>query len=197
LPEREVETLRALATRRKQLLVMLGMERNRLEHLHEVCPSLQPGIDRHLSFLDGQIQTVLEKMRHLVKHSSKLQCKYQLLTGVPGVGTLTAFTLLAELPELGQINRREIAALAGLAPINHDSGTLRGRRSVWGGRAEVRTALYLAALTGIRHNPVLKGMYQRLRNAGKPKKLALVACARKLLTLLNAMLSTGSPWRVG
>jgi len=194
-PDKEVETLKDLATRRKQLLNMLWMERNRLEHLDQMCPIVQQGIDHHLSFLTIEIQAVLEKMKQLVSQSCKLQTKFQLLTGVPGVGELTALTLLAELPELGQINRREIAALAGLAPINRDSGTLRGKRFVWGGRAEVRTALYMAALTGIRHNPVLRKMYERLRNVGKPRKLALVACARKLLTLLNAMLSTGSPWK--
>lgn len=118
-----------------------------------------------------------------------------LLKSVPGVGSTTARTLLAELPELGMLDRKRIAALVGVAPLNRDSGTLRGRRTIWGGRAQVRAALYMAALVAARHNPAIVALYQRLRNAGKPAKVALTACMRKLLTILNAIIRDRQSWQ--
>ena len=123
------------------------------------------------------------------------QEKDNLLRSVPGVGEQLSVTLLAHLPELGALDRKRIAALVGVAPINRDSGKMRGKRSIWGGRARVRAVLYMAALVGSRYNPVLRDLYQRLLTAGKPKKVALTACMRKLLTILNAMVKSGQPWR--
>ena len=129
-------------------------------------------------------------------HQSPVWCaKQDLLRSVPGVGPIVSRTLLGELPELGRLNRRRIAALAGVAPFNRDSGTLRGRRIVWGGRAPVRAALYMSALVATRRNPVIRAFYLRLVAAGKPQKVALIACMRKLLTILNVMMRTNTPWR--
>ena len=134
-------------------------------------------------------------MEHRIKHSPSWLEKDSLLKSVPGVGKVVSSSLLTELPELGRLNRRKIAALVGVAPLNRDSGTMRGRRTVWGGRAKLRSTLYMAALVASRRNPIIAAFYQRLVNAGKAKKVALVACMRKLLTILNAMMRKMTAWQ--
>ena len=183
--------LDALLTRRRQLIGMLGAERNRLEH---APPAVARGIRTHIRWLDRQLGVVDRDLDDMIHTSPVWRAKEDLLRSVPGVGPIVSRTLLGELPELGQLNRRRIAALAGVAPFACDSGTLRGRRVVWGGRASVRAALYMSALVATRWNPVIHAFYQRLLAAGKPKKVALVACMRKLLTILNVMLRTNTPW---
>ncbi len=136
-----------------------------------------------------------EGLRQALRGSPLWQEKNDLLRSVPGVGEQVSFALLAYLPELGSLNRRQIAALVGVAPFNRDSGSLRGKRMVWGGRARVRSVLYMGALVASRYNPTIKAFYERLLEAGKPKKVALTACMRKLLTILNSMIKHGSPWR--
>ncbi|ABM56075.1 IS110 family RNA-guided transposase [Verminephrobacter eiseniae] len=190
LADEQQRELTALVVRRRQLVAMLVAERQRLALAH---PKAKPSILRimatiaeQLNDLDGQLK------EHVLAHHADLAA---LLTSVKGVGPTTASTLLAQLPELGQLNRKQITSLVGLAPINRDSGTLRGQRHIFGGRADVRRVLFVAALVGTRFNPVLKAFYARLLAAGKPKKVALVACMHKLLVILNAIARTKSPWR--
>jgi transposase len=150
----------------------------------------------HIAWLRKRVAGLDDELQRAVKASPVWRARDDLLQSVPAVGPVLALTLLAELPELGTLNRKQIAALVGVAPLNRDSGVGRGRRLVWGGRASVRTTLYLAAMCGTRFNPVLRAFYQRLLAAGKPKKVAQVACARKLLTILNAMARSGTPWHL-
>ncbi len=192
LPDPQTQELHALLARRRQIVVMLVTEQNRLG---SALPSVRPGIQEHIAWLEGKLGELNDGMGKLLRESPLWREKEDLLRGVPGVGPVVTLTLLAELPELGAMDRRQVAALVGVAPLNRDSGTLRGRRSVWGGRAKVRTALYMAALVATRHNPMICVFYQRLLAAGKPKKVALVACMRKLLTILNAMLKHRTPWQ--
>lgn len=193
-PLRDDETRRldALVGRRRQVVTMLTAERNRLP---TDFAEVRQRITAHIHWLEGELASVDQDLDGAVRQSPLWRAKDQLLRSVPGVGRILTVTLLTELPELGTLSRKAIAKLVGVAPFNRDSGTLRGRRFVWGGRASVRTVLYMATLVATRHNPVIAAFYQRLRAAGKPKKLALVACMRKLLTILNAMLATGTPWR--
>jgi transposase len=192
LPDAQTQALQALVTRRRQVVGMLSAEQNRLSRS---LLRVRPRIQEHIVYLEGQLNELEEELRRTLRESSLWREKEDLLRGVPGVGPVLSFTLLAELPELGALNRRQIAALVGVAPFNRDSGTLRGRRTVWGGRATVRAALYMGALVASRWNPLIKAFYQRLRTAGKPKKVALTACMRKLLTILNAMLKHQIPWQ--
>ena len=148
----------------------------------------------HIAFLERELRIADTDLGELVRQSPAWRERDDLLQSVPGVGRVRSFTLLAELPELGRLSRREIAKLAGVAPISRDSGTLRGRRFVQGGRASVRAVLYMAALVATKRNAVIRAFYRRLLAAGKPKKLALVACMRKLLTILNAMVRSGQRW---
>jgi transposase len=178
LPTDAERELKAVVARRRDLVEMLTAERNRLGSAPKV---LHREIRAHIRWLEARLK---ERDRELDRQ----------LRGVPGVGPVLCATLLAELPELGRLDRREVAKLAGVAPLNHDSGRLRGRRSVWGGRAPVRAALYMATLSAVRFNPTLKAFYERLRSAGKPPKLALTAAMRKLLVILNAMLKHRTPW---
>lgn len=182
--------LTALVVRRRQLVAMLVAERQRLGVAHQKAkPSIlaiMDAIAAQLKDVDGGLKA------HIQAHHADLA---KLLTSVKGVGPTTASTLLAQLPELGHLNRKQITALVGLAPMNRDSGTLRGQRHIFGGRADVRRVLYVAALVGTRFNPVLKAFYAKLLAAGKPKKVALVACMHKLLVILNAIARTRSPWR--
>ncbi len=190
LADEQQRELTALVVRRRQLVAMLVAERQRLALAHaKAKPSIlfiMDAIAAQLSDVDGQLK------EHVLLHHADLAA---LLTSVKGVGPTTASTLLAQLPELGKLNRKQITSLVGLAPINRDSGTLRGQRHIFGGRADVRRVLYVAALVGTRFNPVLKDFYARLLAAGKPKKVALVACMHKLLVILNAIARTKSPWR--
>lgn len=192
LPDPVGEELRALVARRRQLLEMLGAEQNRLRHPSP--SSVQKGLEKHVRWLKRQLEDVDDDLERVVRDSPLWRGKDDLLQSVPGIGPVTSRTLLAELPELGRLNRREIAALVGVAPLNRDSGSFRGRRFVWGGRAAVRRTLYMAALTATRHNPVIRSFYERLLDRGKPHKVALTACMRKLVVILNAMAKSRQPW---
>ena len=192
------QELDAQLTRRRQLLEMLLAERNRLGQVQGRGPRLKPvkkSLKEHIAFLERELKIADTELSRLVRASPAWREKDDLLQSVPGVGRVVALTLLAELPELGRLTRRQIAKLAGVAPLARDSGTLRGRRFVHGGRAPVRAALYMAALVATQRNPVIRAFYQRLVAAGEPKKLALVACMRKLLTVLNAMARSQVPWQ--
>ncbi len=190
LADEQQRELTALVVRRRQLVAMLVAERQRLALAH---PKAKPSILRIMDAIAEQLKDVDGQLReHVLLHHADLAA---LLTSVKGVGPTTASTLLAQLPELGKLNRKQITSLVGLAPINRDSGTWRGQRHIFGGRADVRRVLYVAALVGTRFNPVLKAFYAKLLAAGKPKKVALVACMHKLLLILNAIARTKLPWR--
>jgi transposase len=191
LPDESAQALDALLTRRRQLLGMVGAERNRLEH---AVPPVRRGIVQHIRWLERQLHDVDDDLDRTIQASPVWRAKENLLRSVPGVGPVVSRTLIGDLPELGTLPRKQIAALVGVAPLARDSGTLRGKRLVWGGRAPVRAALYMAALVATRRNPVIRTFYQRLLAAGKPKKVALTACMRKLLTILNAMLRANTAW---
>jgi len=187
------QALAALVARRRQLIDMIGMERARLEHAPPTGPITRE-LRRHIRWLERRVEDVDEDIGTSIAAHPTWRVQEELLRSVPGVGPTTARTLLGELPELGQLDRRAIAALVGVAPFNCDSGQQRGQRHIWGGRASVRATIYMAALSAARYNPVLRVFYRRLRDAGKPAKVALVATMRKLLTILNAMLKHQSPW---
>lgn len=193
LPDADSTVLIDLLARRRQLVELRTAESNRLGQA--TAARIKASIRAVLAAIEKQIASIDEDLDDQIKQSPVWRVKEELLTSVPGIGPLTARTLLACLPELGTISRQSVAALVGVAPINRDSGTMRGRRTTWGGRRVVRSALYMAALVATRYNPVLKAHYARLLDAGKPKKLALVAVMRKLLVILNAMLRTQTPWR--
>jgi len=194
LPDEQSQALRALWVRREQLIEMLVMEENRLEHAPEKAKAVRHNLRAHIDYLRKQIKQADDDLDREVRDSA-LWDKYEMLSSVPGVGPVLSVALLSDLPELGRLSRGEIAALAGVAPFNCDSGTLRGQRRIEGGRPRVRRVLYVATLAAVRCNPVLKPFYLRLRAAGKPAKVALVAAARKLLTILNLMLKTKTVWR--
>jgi transposase len=191
LPEAEAQELSALLARRRQVLGMLVAERQRLA---TALLAVRPHISRHIRFLEAELSDLERQLREAVQASPLWREQEDLLRSTPGIGPTTAVALLAEVPELGRLNRKKIAALVGVAPFPCDSGKLRGRRIVWGGRARVRSALYMATLVAVRHNPVLRAFYQRLCAAGKPKKVALTACMHKLLTILNALLRQRTRW---
>ena len=193
LRDAETQLLNSMAARRHQVMTMLVSEKNRLSAATTVA--VRPRIEAHIAWLERELDDLDEGLRQTLRQSPVWREKDDLLRTVPGVGEQLSITLLAYLPELGTLDRRQIAALVGVAPFNRDSGTLRGKRTVWGGRARVRAALYMGALVASRFNPVIRDFYQRLLAAGKPKKLALTACMRKLLVILNSMLKHGSPWR--
>ena len=193
LRDAETQVLNSMAARRHQVMTMLVSEKNRLSAATTVA--VRPRIEAHIVWLERELDDLDEGLRQTLRQSPVWREKDDLLRTVPGVGEQLSITLLAYLPELGTLDRRQIAALVGVAPFNRDSGTLRGKRTVWGGRARVRAALYMGALVASRFNPVIQDFYQRLLAAGKPKKLALTACMRKLLVILNSMLKHGSPWR--
>ena len=191
VPDAALQDLTALVARRRQLVDMLGAERNRLAVAR---PALRRSLRDHIRWLARQLSTVDTDLATQIHQSPIWRAHEDLLRSVPGVGPQTARLLIASLPELGTLTRHQIAALVGVAPLNRDSGQRRGRRATWGGRASVRAGLYMAALVAVRHNVVLRPFYQRLLVAGKPKKLALVAAMRKLLTILNAMLHHQRAW---
>ena len=191
LPDAQAQELSALLLRRRQLVDMLTAEKNRLQAAPQ---RIRPQIQAHIEWLQRQLAQFDDDLGQLVRSSPLWREKDDLLRSAPGVGPVLATTLLAHLPELGTLTRQQIAALVGVAPLNRDSGTLRGRRTVWGGRAHVRTVLYMSTLVAVRHNPVVAAFYQRLRAAGKAPKVALTACMRKLLTILNAMLKHRTRW---
>ena len=191
LPDEQTRQLRALVTRRRELVEMLTAERNRLASVPAV---LHREIRAHIRWLEARLKQRDHDLDHMLRDSPLWREREDLLSSVPGVGPVLCATLIAGLPELGRLNRREIAALVGVAPYPHDSGTMRGRRTVWGGRAHLRATLYMATLVGVRYNPALRSLYCRLLERGKAKKLALVACMRKLITILNAMLKHRTHW---
>lgn len=193
LRDADQEQLRALMMRRQQLVEMLVAEKNRLRTASAV---VRPSIESHIEWLEKQQRDLNRDLNQFIKASPLWQAKAKLLTSAPGIGSTMSAGLLAWLPELGRLNRHEIAALAGLAPFNRDSGTLRGKRMVWGGRSELRSLLYMATLTAVRWNPALAAFYRRLRLAGKPGKVALTAAMRKFLVILNTMVKNNSPWRL-
>jgi transposase len=193
LPDADARHLSELVARRRQIIEMMTMERNRRRAL--TSKRLLKSVDRLLVALQKELTDIETDLNDTIRGTPVWRETEELLTSVPGVGDKLARTLIADLPELGQLSRRQVAALVGVAPINRDSGTMRGRRTTWAGRAKVRATLYMAALVASRYNKVLKSFYQRLLQAGKPKKLALTAVMRKLLTILNAMVRDKTPWQ--
>lgn len=192
LPDSDLQLLQALLTRRRQLIEMLTAERNRLA----MSPvPVRRGIAQHIRWLEQRLAEVNHDLDQAIHSSPIWRAKEDLLKSAPGVGPVLSRTLLADLPELGTLNRKQIAALVGVAPLACDSGKYRGRRIVWGGRAPVRAALYMSTLAATQYNPVIHSFYHRLLAAGKPKKVAMIACMRKLLTILNAMARTQTQWR--
>ena len=191
LPDAESEALAAILARRRQLVEMPVAEKNRA---HVATPAVRGSLSAHVEWLEKALRSVDGDLHRAVRDSPVWRQKEDLLRDIPGVGRVLATTLLADLPELGRLSRREIAALVGVAPLNRDSGAFRGQRSVWGGRATVRAALYMGALAAVRSNPPVRAFYQRLVEAGKPKEVALVACMRKLLVTCNAVVRDGQAW---
>jgi transposase len=192
LPDTQTQELRALLSRRPQLIGMRTAEQNRLAGTSE---RLTQDIEAHLAWLNARIATLDDALETMLRASPRWRENDDLLQSVPGMGPVCARTLLLELPELGTLTRQQIAALVGVAPLNGDSGTLRGRRTIWGGRAPVRTVLYMGTLVATRFHPRIKVFYQRLLAAGKRKKVALTACMHKLVTMLNAMLKHRTSWQ--
>jgi transposase len=192
LPDQAQRELTELLDRRLQLVQMRAQEKVRLG---TVMPVARPSINEHITWLDQRIARLNLELTARLRNSPAWKSKTKLLKQVPGVGKVTVFTLMGRLPELGRLNRGAIAALVGLAPFNDDSGKRRGHRYIRGGRTDVRNVLYMATLTAIAHNPVIKATFERLTAAGKPFKVAMTACMRKLLTVLNAILKTNRPWK--
>jgi len=191
LPDEQTQELKALVARRRQVLDMRTAELNRR---HKALPVVRRRIERVLAVLEAEVADLDKELQDRLKASPLWREQEELLQSVPGVGKALTFTLLAGLPELGSLNRKQISTLVGVAPLNRDSGAFRGKRRVWGGRASLRATLYMAALVATRCNPVIRSFYQRLLAAGKAKKVALTACMHKLLIILNAMIKYKTPW---
>ena len=192
LPDEATQALSAVLTRRRQLIEMLTAEKNRLSHTR---PALRTRLEAHIEWLTRELRRVDADLDTAIRHSPVWREQDDLLQSMPGVGPGLSRTMLAELPELGSLSSKQLAALVGVAPHNRDSGTLRGKRTIWGGRAVVRTALYMATLVATKWNPVIKAVYHQFLARGKAKKVALVACMHKLLIILNAMVKHRTPWR--
>jgi transposase len=191
LPDAATRALSALVARRRQLVEMLTAEENRRK---SAASAIREDIQEHIAWLRKRLKSIDKELSQALRASPIWREQEDLLRSVPCIGPVVSTTLLADLPELGVLGHKQLAALVGLAPLNRDSGTLRGKRTIWGGRSTVRAVLYMAALVGTRSNPVLKALYTRLLAAGKTKKLALTACMHKLLTILNALLKHRTPW---
>lgn len=191
LPSREQQALDALLVRRRQVVDMITAEKNRRQ---QATPLIAQEIGEHIAFLESRLAVLNSDLHAQIQKNAEWQMRAALLRSVPGVGPILSLTLQASLPELGTLDRGKIAMLVGVAPVNRDSGTSRGRRITWGGRGDVRSVLYMAALSGVRYNPVLRAFYEQLVARGKLKKVALVACMRKLLTILNSILRHNTPW---
>ncbi len=192
LPDEDLQALRALVARRQQLVQMRVAEQNRLRTAPK---SMHPSLRAHIKWLDEEIQRLDQEIHDHIQNSPLWRVQEKLFRSVPGVGPTVTYTLFAFLPELGTLSHKKLAALVGVAPLNNDSGRRRGKRSIWGGRAHVRRALYMATLAAIRHNPVIRRFYEHLLARGKAKKVAIVACMHKLLTILNAIAKNGSYWK--
>lgn len=192
LKDSEAQALDALNSRRRQIVDMLTMEKNRLS---SATKWIKPDIESHITWLEKCLKKSDSDISKSIKKNPAWKIKDEIYQSVKGVGPVTSLALLTSLPELGILNRKQIAALAGVAPMNRDSGKFKGKRTIFGGRAELRAVLYMSALVASKHNPVIKKFYQHLVNAGKSKKLALTACARKLLTILNVMVRNGTKWQ--
>lgn len=193
LPDAQTDDLRALLARRRQLVAMRTAESNRLG---SAPPRVQADLRAHIAWLEQRLAALDDDLDTTLRASPVWREREMLYRSVPGIGPVCARTLVLDLPELGTLSRQRIAALVGVAPLNRDSGTLRGHRTIWGGRSHVRATLYMGTLVAVRYNPVLKAFYERLCRAGKVKKVALIACMRKLLTILNAMVKHHKPWHV-
>lgn len=199
MPDELTLLIEALVTRRSQLVQMIAAEKNRRSAmLVQRSPNkvVSKNIDKHITWLEKQLAELNDDIDDAIRQSPAWREKDDLLRSVPGVGRVTSSTLLSFVPELGKLDRKQIAALIGVAPFNRDSGVMRGRRSIWGGRAAVRSVLYMATVAAVRCNTVFKAFYARLRAAGKPAKVALTATMRKLLVALNAIARDGVPWTV-
>jgi len=192
LKDAEAQELTDLLARRRQLVEMLTAEKNRFGTARN---RVRKDIQAHIAWLEKRLKDVNEDLSKSIKKTPAWQQKDEILQSTPGVGPVLSVTLLAGLPELGSLNRREVAHLVGVAPLNRDSGQYKGKRSVWGGRADVRSVLYMSTLAAVRCNPVIRAFYQRLTGVGKEHKVALTACMRKLLVILNTMVKTGVAWR--
>jgi transposase len=192
LADAATQRLAALLERRSQLVALLTAEKNRRQ---QSLDSVRPLIEAHIAWLEQALDQLNRDLDQTLRASPLWREREDLLRSVPGVGPILALTLLADLPELGTLGHKQLAALVGVAPLNRDSGSSRGKRVIWGGRARVRAALSMSALSAVRYNPVLHAFWTRLREQGKPPKVALVACMHKLLTILNAMLKHQTPWR--
>lgn len=192
LPDVQTQELAALLGRRQQLVQMLTAEKNRLG---SALLPVRPRLQAHIRWLEQELADLDRGLSQAIRESPLWRAKDDLLQSAPGIGPVVSLTLLADLPELGALRPKEISALVGVAPLNRDSGNLRGKRGIWGGRARVRAALYMATLVATRCNPTIQGFYHRLLTAGKAKKVALVACMHKLLCILNSMLKHNTPWR--
>ena len=191
LRDAETQVLSSLVVRRHQVVSIVVAERNRLR---SAIAAVRPRIETHIAWLEQELSDIDEGLRQTLRSSPEWREKDDILRSVPGVGEQLSLALLSQLPELGKLNRRQVAALVGVAPYNRDSGTLRGKRQIWGGRARPRAVLYMGAMVASRFNPVIRDFYQRLLTAGKPKKVALTACMRKLLVILNSMLKSRTLW---
>ncbi len=192
MADEQAQHLAAALARRRQLMDMLVAEKNRVHRAHK---DIRQRLKAHIAWLEQELEDFDRDLEQEVKNNPVWKAKDEILRSTKGVGPGLSITLLSDLPELGTLNRKKIAALVGIAPFNKDSGTQRGRRFVWGGRVHVRNALYMATLSATRYNPVIKKYYQRLIDEGKPFKVAMVACMRKLLTILNVMVRDLTPWR--
>ena len=190
-PIPESQEIKEIVARRNQLVQMIVAEKNRY---HSARKSIKERIQAHIQWLEEELDNTNKELEQRIRNNPEWQKKDDLLQSMPGVGPVLSTTLLVDLPELGKLNRRQIAALTGVAPLNRDSGTLRGKRTIWGGRATVRGALYMATLVATRFNPEISQLYQRLLSAGKLKKVAIVACMRKLLIILNSMVKHNTKW---
>lgn len=194
LKDEQTQMLTALMTRRRQMVEMLSAEKNRLA----MAPKgIRREIRKHIEWLEARIELVDRQIRDTIEQSPIWREKDEILQSTPGVGPVLSVSLLAGVPELGRLNRQRVAALVGVAPFNSDSGVSRGKRKVWGGRAQVRRVLYMAAVCASRFNPVIRAFYQRLIAAGKKPKVALTACMRRLLSILNTMIRNGTRWNHG
>ena len=193
LKSAETQVLSSLVARRHQVVSIVVAEKNRLG---SAIAAVRPWIEAHIAWLEQELSDIDEGLRQTLRSSPEWREKDDIMRSVPGVGEQLSLALLSQLPELGTLNRRQVAALVGVAPFNRDSGTLRDKRQIWGGRARLRAVLYMGAMVASRFNPVIRDFYQRLLAAGKPKKVALTACMRKLLVIFNSMLKSRSHWSI-